>query len=276
VSLIARLRGYLLERAYNNLKSVSRATQVLAAFLKAEEWSISGLARELSLHKSVAHRLVATLTTAGFLISDERSGLYRLGPIMAQLGDQVERNGRLHRFARPYMDELARLSGETLAIQVIQGDHGLCVDVVESRQAMRLTISPGQSFPLHAGCAGKVMLAYQSPAFIDRLLSRAPLQRYTERTITDPVALRADLDLIRSRGFGFSDGEITPGARSLGAPIFSANGMLAGSLVISGPSTRLSQKRMDQLVLPTTEAAAGLSAALGFTAQPTEGGDDAL
>jgi DNA-binding IclR family transcriptional regulator len=265
-----------LERAYNDLKSVSRAAEVLTAFLKAEEWSISGLARELSLHKSVTHRLVSTLTTAGLLICDARSGLYRLGPIMAQLGEKVERNGLLHRLARPYMVELARLSGETVSMQVVQGDHGLCVDVVESQQAMRLTISPGQSFPLHAGCAGKVMLAYQSPAFIDRLLSRTPLQRYTDWTITDADALRADLAQIRRRGFGYSDGEITPGARSVGAPIFEANGVVAGSLVISGPSIRLSQERLNQLALPTTEAAAGLSVALGHTPQPTEGGRDAL
>lgn len=265
-----------MDRAYNDLKSVSRAAEVLTAFLKAEEWSISGLARELSLHKSVTHRLVSTLTTSGLLICDARSGLYRLGPIMAQLGNQVERNGLLHRFARPFMVDLARLSGETVSIQVVQGDHGLCVDVVESQHAMRLTISPGQSFPLHAGCAGKVMLAFQAPAVIDRLLSHTPLQRYTDATITDPEALRADLASIRERGFGFSDSEITPGARSIGAPIFAANGIVAGSLVISGPGMRLSKERMNQLAIPTAQAAAGLSAALGYTPQPMEGASDAL
>ena len=74
------------ERAYNELKSVSRAADVLLAFLKAEEWSIAALSREVGLHKSVTHRLVTTLAASTLLIRDARSGLYRLAPVMVELG----------------------------------------------------------------------------------------------------------------------------------------------------------------------------------------------
>lgn len=263
-------------RAYNDLKTVSRAAEVLKAFLKAEEWSISGLAREIALHKSVTHRIVSTLTAAGLLVCDARSGFYRLGPLMSQLGEQVERNGVLHRLARPHLVELARKFGETVSVQVVQGDHGLCVDVIESQHPMRMTISPGQSFPLHAGCAGKVILAFHDSAFIERLLSKSPLQSYTEMTITEPDALRAELALIRARGYGFSDGEITPGARSVGAPVLSAQGHVVASLVISGPTVRMSYERMTQQAAALVLAADALSTAIGYSRQPSEGEAHAL
>lgn len=258
------------ERAYNELKSVSRAADVLLAFLKAEEWSIAGLAREVGLHKSVAHRLMVTLSTSGLLIRDSRSGLYRLGPVMIEFGARAEQSGALRRLARPHLDELVRLTGETVSIQVIQGDHGLCVDVVESPQSIRLTISPGHSFPLHAGCAGKIILAFHEPAFVDRLLSKTPLQRYTDNTITDPDDLRRDLAEIRARGYGYSDGEITPGARSVGAPILGRNGFIAASLVVSGPEARLPQHRMDDYAVALLSSARAISSALGHSRQSEE------
>lgn len=251
------------ERAYSELKSVSRAADVLLAFLKAEEWSIAGLAREVGLHRSVAHRLVLTLAASGLLTKDPRSGLYRLGPVVVDLGARAERDGTLHRLARPYLEELARRSGETVSIQVMQGDHGLCLDVVESSQSIRLTIAPGHSFPLHAGCAGKVMLAFREAAFIDRLLSKVPLQRYTDGTITDPDDLRQELASIRSRGYGYSDAEITPGARSVGVPVFGSKGLIVASLVVSGPESRMPHQRMDEYADSMLSASRAISLALG-------------
>jgi len=255
------------ERAYNELKSVSRAADVLLAFLKAEEWSIAALSREVGLHKSVTHRLVTTLAASTLLIRDARSGLYRLAPVMVELGARAERDGALHRLARPHLEELIRHSGETVSIQVIQGDHGLCLDVVESSHSVRMTLAPGHSFPLHAGCAGKVMLAFHEPAFVDRLLSKTPLQRYTDATITDPEELRAELAAIRARGFGYSDGEITPGARSVGVPVFGPKGVIAASLVISGPESRMSYPRMDDYAVRALSSASAISSALGYTRQ---------
>lgn len=253
------------------LKSVRRVSAILLAFLETEEWSMSALARHIGVHKSVVHRVVGTLSASGLLIRDSRSGRYRLGPVMAHLGERAERNGTLHRLARPHLEQLAKQSGETASLQVIQGDHGLCVDVVESAQAMRFTISPGQTFPLHAGCAGKILLAYRSSVFIDRLLKNRPLQRYTDATLVDPERLRTELESIRKAGFGTSEGEITPGARSIGVPVLGPNGDVFASLVISGPSTRLTETRMEEQREGLLAASASLSRLLGSMQSEVEG-----
>lgn len=258
------------------LKSVQRVSAILLAFLETEEWSISALARHIGVHKSVVHRVVATLTASGLLIRDSRSGRYCLGPVIAHLGERAERNGALHRLARPHLEQIAKQSGETASLQIIQGDHGLCVDVVESAQAMRFTISPGQTFPLHAGCAGKILLAYRSDAFVERLLKNRPLQRYTDATLVDPVRLRKELETIREAGFGTSDGEITPGARSIGVPVRGPDGEVFASLVISGPSTRMTDKRMDEQLGELYAASDALSRLLGSVQTEMEADIDAV
>ena len=264
------------DRPYHELKSVARAAKVLLAFTRSEEWSLSDLSKDLRLHKSVVHRLVMTLADSALLLRDPRSGNYRLGPMMADLGARAERDNLLHRLARPHLEKLARLSGETASLQVVQGDHGLCVDVVESPDPMRLTISPGQSFPLHAGCAGKIILAFRDGDFIERQISKKPLQRYTESTITDPEALRMELSSIRERGIGFSDSEITPGARSIGVPVRGTNGSVVASLVVSGPSERMTDQHIESLEKPMLSAASELSTSLGFSGRKERSLTDAV
>jgi IclR family acetate operon transcriptional repressor len=245
------------------VQSVQRAVSVLRAFAEAEEWGASALARELSLHKSVVHRLLITLSTGGLLTQDARTGTFRLGPAMVALGRRAEQTGGLRAIARPALQRLAEESQETVSLCVMRDDHGLCLDVIDSPQSMRFTISPGDSFPLHAGCIGKVILAFQPTPFIEDLLRRGALERLTANTIADPAKLRRELARIRRRGYGFSDAEITPGARSVGAPVYDSDGRVTSSLVISAPSLRMTDASLDGFTRMVCDAAARLSRALG-------------
>ena len=246
------------------IQSVARAGSLIQAFTKADEWSTSALAREVKLHKSVVHRLLVTLMRSGILVQDPATDLFRLGPLMASLGRRAERSSNLLRMARPILEDLRDKSGETVSLCVLQGDRGLCLDVVESAQSMRFTVQPGDSFPAHAGCIGKVVLAFQPPDMVARVLRKRPLERYTEKTITDPRTLRAELSSIRERELGFSDGEITPGARSVGAPVFDAAGKAIASIVVSAPTVRMTDEGLPRFLAIVAAAAKQLSGELGF------------
>jgi IclR family KDG regulon transcriptional repressor len=254
-------------RHYGELQSAARAARVLLAFTRAEQWNAASLARELGLHRSVVHRLLLTLTTSGLLVRDESTSAYSLAPVVARLRHQAESEKGLVRMTRPHLEALWRQSGETVALCVLRGDQGLCVDVVESRQSMRFTVHPGEMFPLNAGCIGKTILAFQPADTIERLLARGPLMRFTENTIVEPAALVAELEGIRKAGVGFSDAEITPGARSVGAPVFNADGSVSASVVISAPSFRMGDAELPRFFAMVRSAADALSRNLGFKAQ---------
>ena len=245
------------------IQSVQRAISVLRAFALADEWSTSSLGRELGLHKSVVHRLLVTLARGGLLRQDERTGRFRLAPTMVSLGRRAEHSYDVLSIARPVLQRLVEESQETVSLGVLQDDHGVCLANVDSPQSMRFTISPGDSFPLNAGCVGKVILAFQPPSFLDALLAAGPLPRFTDTTLIAPARLREELARIRAQGYGFSDAEITPGARSVGAPVYNADGEVHYSLVISAPSLRLTDERVPQFVEMVCRGAASLSRELG-------------
>lgn len=248
------------------IQSVQRAVSVLRAFGSADEWSTASLGRELGLHKSVVHRLLVTLASGGLLRQDERTGRFRLAPAMVSLGRRAEQSHDVLAIARPVLEHLVEASQETVSLCVLQDDHGVCLANVDSPQSMRFTIRPGESFPLNAGCVGKVILAFQPQRFIESLLAAGPLPRFTDRTLVAPATLGDELARIRAQGYGFSDAEITPGARSVGAPVYNADGDVQYSLVISAPSLRLTDDRVPQFVDMVCRGAAELSRALGHAA----------
>lgn len=250
-------------RSYSEIQSVARAAAVLAAFNRRDEWATSALARELGLHKSVVHRLLLTLMSGGLLVRDSRTDLFSLSPLVASLGRRAQRSDTLMRIARPVLLRLAEESGETASLAMLQGECWVYLDGVESAQAMRLTLSPGETFPLHAGCVGKVLLAFQPDGFTEALLAR-PLPPCTANTITDPARLRREMAQIRATGVGFSDSETTPGVRSVAAPVFDPDGRMTICLVISGPTFRIADAALPALFAQVRRGAAELSRALGY------------
>jgi IclR family acetate operon transcriptional repressor len=251
------------EKAYSEVQSVARAARVLIAFADAHYLGPTEIAAITGLHKSVAHRLLSTLASNGLLIRDSRTGQYCLGPFMARLAPREGGNAALVRAARPYLQKVADEACETVSICVIEGTSGLCIDKVESKQSMRFTVMTGETYPLHAGCIGKVLLAFQSESFIHALIRKKTLKRYTEHTITNTRRLTAELHKIRETGWGFSDSEITPGARSVGAPVYSADGTVIASLAVSAPAFRMPDDKVPQMVSLVTGQAAALSRDLG-------------
>jgi IclR family acetate operon transcriptional repressor len=85
-----------------------------------------------------------------------------------------------------------------------------------------------------------------------------PLERRTERTLTDPAAVRAEAESIRGRGYATEDGELQDGVRAVAAPVFSAGGEAVAALGVSGVGERL----LDALARHVVELADELSAAI--------------
>jgi len=252
------------KKSYAKIQSVARATEILKAFISTDSWGPTELAQHVRLHKSVVHRLLLTLAGAGLLTRNAETGQYSLGPVIAQLQPRGGLNGALKQMARPYLQRLAAASGETVSLCVREETQGLCIDYVDSPQSMRFTVSTGQTFPLNAGCVGKVILAFQPEDFIEELIERKALKRYTPNTITDPKKLRAELLRIRKLGYAFSDSEITPGSRSVGAPVYGPDGRVFASLAISAPSFRMPDGELDRFIAMVRSEAAGLSRELGY------------
>ena len=193
-----------------------RAVAILDALADAGEIGTNELARRTGLPASTVSRQLGTLAVAGLVEQDGESGRYRLGIHVVRLANAVLARLDVRRIARPHLEELVRITGETATLHVPGEEDAVTVDFVPSAHFIQHVTQLGRPSIAHATSAGKVMLA-----FTDRALPRGPLRAYTPRTITSAKALSVEIERVRARGYAeaFEDhtGAATaarPGSRS--------------------------------------------------------------
>jgi DNA-binding IclR family transcriptional regulator len=165
--------------------------------------------------------------------------------------------------ARPICRALAAATGETVNIAVLSDRAALYVDQHAGASSLQPHNWVGQHIPLHATSNGKVLLSGLTDAELARTLG--PLRAYTDRTITSKQRLRQELAEVRARGYATASDELEVGLAAVAAPIRNAHGDVIASVSLSGPTFRLDQASIGEL-LPTLQDAAGeISRRLGWS-----------
>ena len=209
---------------------------------------IAEMAQILDIPKSTLYRIIRTLNDYGLVEEIDSSGHYKLGYRTLVLARSVEEQDLLIKIALPEMRKLADISKETILLTTIVNDKSICIERVESDAPIKLTSEKGRIMPLHAGASGKVILAFLPPKKRYHLIYETPLEALTERTITEPQKLEADLEKIRENGYAFSNSEMNVGASAVAAPIFDDRKSVIGGLTIAGPEQRMNRKRLPSLI----------------------------
>ena len=251
------------ERDAAVIRSVDRAVAILD-LLAVEGWRTGAeVARELGVHRSTALRLLATLDRHALVERDPRTAKYRLGRRVAQLASSVRGEVDLRQAARPVCEGLARELGETVTLDVLDGDQIVPIEQASGSTSVMSVNWLGTRSPVHCTASGKVILAFAPAAARSALLGR-PLERRTQHTITDPAQLEAQLREIRESGYGRTFEELEVGLNAVAAPVRSAYGEVIAGLDVSGPAHRIAPSERSTLLTRTREAADDLSHRLGY------------
>ncbi|HIY66434.1 MAG TPA: IclR family transcriptional regulator [Candidatus Agrococcus pullicola] len=245
------------------VQSVDRAITVLEILARSGASSVSDLARRLDVHKSSVSRLLATLERRGIVEQESDGGRYGLGAGIVRLARSARDQSDVVAVARPVAERLSRMTGETVNVSVIEGNEVVNIEEVNLSDSVLGVSWLGSHTQLHNTANGKVFLAHMSPARANGML-RAELSSATERTVTDPKLLRAQLELIRQQGYAWQREELEPGLTAVAAPVFDASGDALAALSVAGPSFRLTPDREGELTELTKNAAADVSRKLGW------------
>lgn len=197
--------------------------------------SLSEIAEYASLPVSTTHRVVGELSRWGALTRDGQ-GRYQIGLRLWELGQNAGR--RLRETARPFLQDLFSLTGQTAHLAVREGDEALYVDRIYSSKRVPRASRIGGRLPLHATAVGKVMLAYEEPWFREAYLEGA-LKPMTEFTHVDEKALREELIEIAQQGYAVAGEEARVGACSIAVPVKIMPEDRAGSSVGVAPGAAI-------------------------------------
>jgi DNA-binding IclR family transcriptional regulator len=224
-------------------RSATRLVALFEALAKSEEGiSLAELSATIAAPKSSLLGLLRSMVALGYM--EHGRGLYRLGPKAFRLAADILAIRSFPNLVRPILQELAAKSGETVFLVVLDraAQRMTYADIIDSANPVRYTVPTGTTRPLYVSAGGQMLLAYQDPAWADSYIRSTRLESLTERTITDPEALRGRLAAIRRDGFAISIGETVRGAAGVAAPIFNADGNVSAGLLIGAPIDRFEQE----------------------------------
>ena len=219
------------------------------------------LADESGLPRATALRLLDALVEHRVLRADEAG--YAPGPQLAVWGQRYLDGLDLRDHAGDLMRSLAEQTRETCYLGVRDGRQVLYVAKADSPQPIRPAARVGSRNPLHSTGLGKSLLAFAPPGVLKDYVAEA-LERKTPNTITDPSALTAELERIRSRGWSIDDVENEDGVRCVAAPIRDHTGAVVAALSVVAPAYRFARDDLPRLAPQVLGATAELSRRIGY------------
>lgn len=249
----------------NAVQSVGKAMELLNCLAVARRpLSLQELALSTGWAKSTIHGLLAAMREYGVVDQSRLDGKYRLGLRLFELGSVVSGTWDVLLIAKPHLQEIARQTGESVHIGMLDRSDVLYLDYADDRRALRIVAEAGTRLPPHCSALGKAMLAYLPEQEALRALGNRELKAYTPHTITGPALLQQEFARIREAGYAVEDGEMRVGLRAVAAPIFNAYKQPAYAIGVTGMFRRVTDETFLLAKQMVADAAAAISAELGY------------
>lgn len=249
--------------------TVTRVIKLLGCVAEADgEVSIKSLCQSLDLPASTVHRLLSLLIKEGIVERAPSRALYGPGPEFVRIGSLVAAKVRIADLAKPVMRALADESDETCVLlrymPTSRKVMAICAEY--SSHPLRYQIEMFQPHSLLWGATGRAVLAFLSEAEIEAALADNDRSPASGEKLPPRNVLLKELREIREQGYAITHGQKIEGAVGLAAPLFDSQRRVIGSLSITVPKARFSQKRHIMLGALLLSTAAKLSHMLGFQA----------
>lgn len=206
----------------SEIKVIDKAFQILNSFNETQtSLSLKEIARITAQNKSTIIRICRSLIKHNFLIKNESTGNYQLGPGTWKMGQIYNVNFNIGNEIREILKEICKESGQSAGYWIRSGNKKVClyrVNNTESELTHHLT--EGTDFPL-VSATGKILLA-----FGDRK--------------------EKDIDEINKKGFTYTSGERVGSIDSVAVPIFNIKNEFEGAINVSGWKQFFNSKTLPQ------------------------------
>jgi DNA-binding IclR family transcriptional regulator len=253
------------DRQRGGVQSIGRAFAIMEEVARNREGiGLAELSKRVGLHNSTTFHLIKTMVSLGYIRQIKDGKRYRIGRPLFALAASALDEIEMVSLATPVLEDLSRDTGESAHFAVRMGDSVVVLARTMGPGAFQLADRVGVVRPAYCTALGKVILAALTPEQLGRFLERIELVPVTASSITEPEALRRDLDGVRQSGVAFDDCEFNPEVRCVAVPVMDFTGQTIGAIGISGPVWRLSLQALQGRSRTVRAAADQLSREFGY------------
>jgi IclR family KDG regulon transcriptional repressor len=219
----------------NEVGTLKKGIDILWLIIEKGSLSVLEVMEILSLNRSTTYRLVNTLEQNN-LIEKNSDNTYSVSGQLIQSLQDNNFNFDLDSSILRASDEFRALTGETIFIGVLSGDHVIATHIIPGRYATRTHYEKGDKLPASQSALGKCILAFQPLSIQDQ---------YKVQVSDEVDSFFTELERIKAAGYSVDNEETEPGVRCIAAPIW-RGGRVAAAVAISGPSVRVSEEKDEE------------------------------
>jgi IclR family pca regulon transcriptional regulator len=220
------------------VRALGRGLTILVLFdIEHPEWSLSDICVRTGMSKTTAYRMVRTLESKDFLVYDAETERYRLGKATIPAAYLALSYVGFVRSVRPFLEELAEATDETVEVTVGGADGAVVVDEVATTHPFRLNRPTGRILNSLANSSFRMHVAFRPVAEQRRIIGSGSV-RFTPNTMTDPDEIELRLAAERAEGLAFDMEEQDRGVCAVSAPVFGRDGSLKAVVTVVAPAER--------------------------------------
>ncbi|MEC5273290.1 IclR family transcriptional regulator [Caldifermentibacillus hisashii] len=247
------------------IQSVERALKILDLFDEFEpELKITEISDKMELNKSTVHSLLKTLEKHKYIDQNPENGKYKLGLKLIERGNCVVSTIDIRQVARTYLLDLAKRTGQTVHLGILNGKEGVYIDKIEGESAIIRFSKIGKGFPLHATAIGKVLLAFQEPKETNLLLSNYNFTEQTEYSITNQGEFLAQIEKVHQQGYAIDNQENELGVRCIAAPLLNFENKVLAGISISTLISQVNDEKLGKYIKLLKQTSLEISKKLGY------------
>jgi IclR family transcriptional regulator, acetate operon repressor len=221
---------------------LSKSRRLVDVLLEHGPMTPAEIGEAIGVPRPTAYRLVSGLNAIE-LTQTRPDGTVDLNLRWLHLADAAYDSMTEWAGAHAVLTALSAQTEQTAYLCVPRAREAVCIDWSQGRGIGALMLRPGLSLPLHAGAAGRLMLAYLPDAA--DYLAAAEHNAFTPKSLTDAAALKADIEQTLDRGYAVSSEDVTMGIGALGVPVLGARGELRGTVSLGGLIGEIREREHD-------------------------------
>ena len=254
------------ERKTQGNQSGEKLLRVLEHLVSADgAQKLQDIEKTVGMNSSTTLRFVNTLIGCGYVRQDEETAQYMPTFKICALAGRMHREEGLRRIARPYMERLSDLFGESVCLAIEENKKAVYVEVLRVKnQSLMAVQAVGSAVQMYCNGIGKLFLSAYPDEELERYLENEELTAHTGHTIVEKEKLRKELELVRKRGYAYDNQERELGARCIAFPVRDSSGKIVAGISVTGPYSRLTDELIEPRLVEFRRITDELSRQLGY------------
>lgn len=222
---------------------LAKGLAVIRAFSREHSpLTLSEIALRAGMPAATARRCILTLEELNYVTRKGRT--FFLRPKVLELGAAYLESMDIDHLTQTHLEELARLTGDSAALSVLDGNDIVYVARTSMRALVRLEAHVGSRFPAHVTSMGRVLLAGLGAERLDQYFATQEFVALTDRTVTDQRKLRRLIEDCRRAGYAAVEDELAYGVVAVAVPVRGLQGRVVAALNSSSHSKRITKARL--------------------------------